>query len=117
MKVILCSAFGAVALIFLLSADSTAQQTQRRGSINSRQQNQRQRIRQGVQTGELTRQETRRLVGEQVQIRHMEARFRRSGDGLTGRERFRLQRELNQASRHIRRQTHDGQDYDPPRRP
>jgi len=45
----------------------------------------------------------------------MEDRFRDSGDGLSPRERVRLQRELNEASRHIYRQKHDRQDYDPPR--
>lgn len=117
MRTIVCSALGALALVFMLSADSAAQQSPRRGSINSRQQNQRQRIRQGVRSGELTARETGRLVAEQVHINRMEDRFRTSGDGLSNRERVRLQRELNQSSRHIRRQKHDEQDRQPPVRP
>lgn len=113
MKTILYSAFGVLALTFLLSADSSAQ---RRTNINERQHNQRQRIGQGIRSGELTARETARLAREQVQIQRMENRFRASGDGLSNRERVRLQHELNQASQHIYRQKHDRQDY-PIRRP
>lgn len=113
MKTILYSAFGVLTLTFLLSADSAAQ---RRSGINERQQNQRQRIGQGLRSGELTARETARLAREQVHIQRMENRFRSSGDGLNDRERARLQRELNQSSRHIYRQKHDRQDY-PRRRP
>lgn len=116
MKTIFYSAFAAVALTFLLSSDSAAQQRYKSNSINERQQNQRQRIKQGVGSGELTARETGRLAAEQVRIGRMEARFRASGEGLNNRERVRLQRELNQSSRHIYRQKHDRQDY-PIRRP
>lgn len=113
MKTILYSALGVFALSLVMSIDAAAQ---RKFNINERQQNQNQRIRQGVGSGELTARETGRLAREQVQIRRMEARFRASGDGLSNRERVRLQRELNQSSRHIYRQKHDQQDY-PIRRP
>jgi hypothetical protein len=78
--------------------------------INERERNQQQRIRQGVRSGELTRREALRLEREQAQIRFAEARARRSGGEFTLRERARIQRELNQSSRHIRRQKHDRQD-------
>ncbi|MGD9561444.1 MAG: hypothetical protein AB7F88_05270 [Pyrinomonadaceae bacterium] len=113
MRTILYSSLGVLALTFLLCADSVAQ---RKFNVNGRQHNQRQRIGQGVRSGELTVRETARLTREQVQIRRMENRFRTSGDGLSNRERVRLQRELNQSSRHIYRQKHDRQDY-PIRRP
>lgn len=114
MKTILYSIFGVFALTIVMSVDAAAQ---RKFSINGREQNQVQRIRQGVGSGELTARETGRLAAEQVQIRRMEARFRASGDGLSNRERLRLQRELNQSSRHIYRQKHDDQSYPPIRRP
>jgi len=79
-------------------------------SINDRERNQQQRIRQGIRGGELTRQEALRLEREQARIRFAEARARRSGGEFTPRERTRIQRELNQSSRHIRRQKHDRQD-------
>jgi hypothetical protein len=67
------------------------------------------RIARGVRSGELTRRETARLLAEQAYIRAEEYRFRHTGGGLSPRERLRLQRDLNRASRHIYRQTHDGQ--------
>lgn len=109
MKTILYSALGVLALTFFITIDSAAQR--RPNGINQRQQNQRQRIAQGVGSGELTARETARLAREQVQIQRLENRFRASGDGLSLRERVRLQHELNQSSRHIYRQKHDRQDY------
>ncbi len=79
-------------------------------SINERERNQQQRIRQGVRSGELTHREALRLEREQARIRLAEARARRSGGEFTLRERARVQRELNQSSRHIRHQKHDRQD-------
>lgn len=108
MKTILTISFGIVVCLMELTSDATAQ---RRGSIDDRQRNQRTRISNGIRSGELTARETARLAREQVHIRVMEHRFRRSGDGLSDRERLRLQRELNQSSRHIYRQKHDRQDY------
>jgi hypothetical protein len=116
MKTILYSALGALALTFLLSVDSAAQGKFKPNGINQRQQNQRQRIAQGLGSGELTARETARLAREQVQIQRMENRFRSSGDGLSQRERARLQYELHQSSWHIYKQKHDRQDY-PIRRP
>jgi hypothetical protein len=84
----------------------------RLGRINQRERQQQQRIREGIRDGELTRREAGRLQVEQAQIRLQEARARRSGGEFTARERLRIQRELNQSSRHIYRQKHDRQDRD-----
>ena len=111
MLTILTISFGVLMCLAFAVSDASAQ---RRGSINERQQNQRQRIGSGVRSGELTARETARLAREQAQIHRMESRFRRSGDEFTNRERYRLQRELNQSSRHIYRQKHDRQDYPRP---
>jgi hypothetical protein len=72
-------------------------------NINERQQNQRERIKDGVQNGELNRRETHRLIHEQSDIRRLERRLRNSGDEFTRAERARVQRQLNHSSRHIRR--------------
>jgi hypothetical protein len=58
----------------------------------------------------LTRREAGRLASEQAQIAVLEARARRSGGEFTTRERARIRHELNQSSRHIYKQKHDGQD-------
>jgi uncharacterized protein YdeI (BOF family) len=79
-------------------------------TINERQDNQRDRIRQGVQSGELTRVEAARLRRQEAQIRLNEARARQSGGEFTPRERARIQRQLDRESGRIYRQKHDAQD-------
>ncbi len=79
------------------------------GSINRREHRQIQRIAQGARSGQLTVRETARLLAEQAAIRAEEFRFRHSGGGLSPRERLKLERDLNRASRDIYRQKHDGQ--------
>jgi hypothetical protein len=76
---------------------------------DARQQNQRERIAQGVQNGELTMRETRRLAAGQVHLNRVERRVESDGV-VTARERARLHREANQQSRRIQRQKHDAQD-------
>ena len=95
----------AVALGTILALSGIAQA----GSINRREHRQIQRITQGVRSGELTNRETARLLTEQAYIRAEEYRFRHSGNGLSARERLRLQHDLNRASRDIYRQKHDAQ--------
>ena len=103
--------FASFIVICGLSAISFAQNGSRpRGNVNQRQQNQRDRIKGGVQSGELTRKESARLISEQRQINRMEDRLRESGDGLTKKEHIRLAHQQNQANRHIYKQKHDEQD-------
>lgn len=83
--------------------------------VNNRQQNQHQRIKQGVRSGELTRRETGVLAREQRDIRQLERAYKSDGE-LTRAERVDLHREQNQASRHIYNQKHDAQDR-PTRQP
>jgi len=75
---------------------------------DARQQNQRERIYNGVGSGELTMRETRRLAGGQVHLNRVERRVEADGV-VTGRERVHLQHEANQQSRRIYRQKHDAQ--------
>ena len=86
--------------------------TQRRArdpGVNARQHNQRDRIQQGVRSGELTRREAGRLSHEQRDVRQLERAYRSDG-ALTGAERRDLHQEQNAASRHIYNQKHDAQD-------
>ena len=76
-------------------------------SINARERHEQERIRQGVRSGELTPQETKRLELEQRRIRIQEQLARRNG--LTPQERARLQKELDKASQDIYKQKHDDQ--------
>jgi hypothetical protein len=75
---------------------------------DARQQSQRERIVNGVQNGELTMRETRRLAGGQVHLNRVERRA--EADGVVTRaERAHMQHEENQQSRRIYRQKHDAQ--------
>jgi uncharacterized membrane protein YebE (DUF533 family) len=76
---------------------------------DARQQNQRERIVNGAQSGELTKRETGRLVAGQVHLNRVEQRAKSDGV-VTKRERAHLQHEANQQSRRIHRQKHDAQD-------
>ncbi len=76
--------------------------------LNQRQQNQAERISQGVRSGELTRPESRRLVHGQRDLRRAERTAKADGEVTAG-ERARLQHKANQQSRRIYRQKHDGQ--------
>ena len=93
------------ALLLGLSAVSFA-------GINGRQYREQQRIRQGIRSGELTRREAWMLEGEQARIRAYERYARRDGY-VSPRERARLDRGLDRASRDIYRQKHDRQDRNP----
>ena len=78
------------------------------GTIKKREQIQRERIQQGVNSGELTRPEAQRLRVEQARVHATEARAKKDGV-VTPRERAKLNRELNVTSRNIFRQKHDQQ--------
>jgi hypothetical protein len=93
------------ALLLGLSAVSFA-------GINGRQHREQQRIREGIRSGELTRREAVRLEAEQARIRGYERYARRDGY-ISPRERARLDRELDRASRDIYHQKHDRQDRNP----
>lgn len=78
-------------------------------TINERQRRQQQRIRQGIREGEIIAREAARLEREQLSIRRQERRIRSDGE-VTRVERARLQRQLNQSSRHINRATNNKRD-------
>ena len=76
--------------------------------IDARERNQRERIAQGVQSGELTRPETRRIVRGEARL-HRHERIARSDGIVTRAERFRLHRHSDRMSGRIYRQKHDVQ--------
>jgi hypothetical protein len=80
-----------------------------KGNINHRQDRQQDRIYHGIRDGQLTPHEAARLESQEGRIAAAEARDRRSGDGLSARERVQLERMLDRENRQIYRQTHDDQ--------
>jgi len=76
--------------------------------VDQRQANQERRIEQGVASGQLNARETLRVEREQKHIASAEAKA--EGDGkVTPKERARLARMQNKASRDIHHQKHDAQ--------
>lgn len=82
-------------------------------NINQRQQNQTNRIQEGVENGNLTPQETQRLTRQEARINDLEAKDRASGGRLSMRERAELNRLLNTESGRIYHQRHDKQGTQP----
>jgi len=77
--------------------------------LDAREHNQRQRIAQGIRSGELTRPEARRLIAGERRL-HRQERFAKSDGVVTPRERARLQQDADRMSRRIYRQKHDPQE-------
>jgi hypothetical protein len=99
---------GILITVFCLAAFSLAN-AQSTKKIRHTQKHQTMRINQGVRSGELTRQETKRLVREQKHIQH-EKRLARADGKVTRRERKHIRQDQRVASRDIYRQKHDKQD-------
>jgi hypothetical protein len=112
MKTLSAALLTLAGVLAVASASQADTRNTRDPHVNARQQNQRERIQQGVKSGELTRRETGRLVEEQRDVRQLERAYKSDGT-LTGAERRDLQHEQNQASRDIYRQKHDDQDRPP----
>jgi hypothetical protein len=74
--------------------------------IQQREQNQQQRIDQGVKSGQLTPREAGKLEGEQAKIKQDEARMKSDGK-LTKAERAKLKRDQNKANKDIYRKKHN----------
>ena len=100
--------FGAVLLVgtmVFLGANSVFAGTNDPG-IQQREQNQERRIDQGVASGQLTPREAGILETKEARIQQNEARMKADGN-LTVRERRKLNRQQNQASRAIYRKKHN----------
>ena len=76
--------------------------------LDAREHNQRERIAQGLRSGELTRPEARRLIAGERRL-HRHERYANSDGVVTRGERIRLQQNANRISRRIYRQKHDPQ--------
>ncbi len=97
-----------VAMVFaLVTADAAMA-----GRVKNRQVKQQKRIHQGTQSGELTKRETRRLQKEQRHINRAKKRAMSDGN-VTPKERVRLERKQDRASRHIYRGKHNDRKQTP----
>jgi hypothetical protein len=78
-------------------------------NINARQAQLDARIDQGIRSGDLTRREAIRLRTEFKSIADLEARYRRSGHGLTAEERRELDRRFDALAQQVYAEKHDRQ--------
>ena len=93
------------AIIMGVSFFANAQSTPKATKTQVRQTS---RIAQGVENGELTRRETRRLERQQKHIQH-EKRMAKADGVVTRRERANIRKDQKIANRSIYRQKHDAQ--------
>jgi len=77
--------------------------------VNARQENQQERLTNGLQSGSLTQKEYDRLQTQQGNLASLESKYRESGNGLNPYERARLDAAQDALSRNINRQAHDAQ--------
>ena len=99
-----------VSTLFVFSAvfTQTAHANSNSPGIDHKQNNQKGRIVQGIDSGSLTGREAVRLGVKQGRVHNKEQRFKSDGQ-FTARERAVIHRDLFRASKTIYRQKHDGQ--------
>ncbi len=95
--------------LLILASSFSAQLLAGTPVLDERQKNQNTRIKQGINSGELTKKEARKLVQGQKQLRKMERKAKADGK-VNKKERARLQHKANVESDKIYRNKHDAQD-------
>ena len=101
--------FSLIAALALFACSHAASAQTATPGINARQHNERDRIHQGVASGELTRPEAARLRAREADIR--QDKVAAKSDGVVTRdERQDIRKDERRASRAIYRQKHDGQE-------
>ncbi|MSQ63659.1 MAG: hypothetical protein EXR33_07485 [Betaproteobacteria bacterium] len=96
------------AAVFAVLAVPTFAQTTSTPRIDQRQENQQQRIDQGVKSGQLNQKEAARLEKGQARVQKLEDRATADGK-VTAKERAKIERAQNKESRRIYREKHDKQ--------
>ena len=95
-----------VVLVTLIAFTAPAWAGTNDPGVNKRQHRQKNRIKQGVKSGELTKEEAQSLRGEQKAI-HMKEKAFKSDGTLTKDERKDLHQDLNQSSQRIHEEKHN----------
>jgi len=100
--------FSSAATLLLIASAALAQAQTRTPVVNAREHNQRDRIRQGVASGELNRREAARLQGREAAL-NAQKRAARADGVVTQEERHNLRQTQKQNSQAIYHQKHDAQ--------
>jgi len=108
MKTLITSKKFLTATAFILASafSQGAYADKHRLNINEKQKNQKQRIVQGVKSGELTIRETARLSKQQISIQRQKKQFKSDGT-FTKRERLKIRKRQQKASKNIYRKKHN----------
>ncbi|MFN8357252.1 MAG: hypothetical protein U0Y10_22540 [Spirosomataceae bacterium] len=77
--------------------------------VNERQKNQKERTQQGVESGELTKREAKKIKQQQENVKDYEAKLRSDGE-LSDKDKAKLNVAQNQASKSIYRKKHNKRD-------
>lgn len=97
-----------IAATLVIALDGFAADRPHDPGVNTRQHHQKDRIKQGVKSGELTKDEAKQLNQERREIRKEEHDYKADGK-LTPAERKDLHQDMNQLSKDIHEQKHDGE--------
>ncbi len=95
-------------LVLSITATITITTTTNAANINQRQHSQRNRIKQGIKSGELTTREAKQLIKHGKMIKQKEQAYKSDGI-LTIKERLDLQKRLDKQNQAIYNQKHDRQ--------
>ena len=98
----------AVATVMLVAFTAPVFAAEHPRNINKRQAVQQRRIAEGIESGTLTAREAATLEKQEARINALEAKDRKSGGGLSPKERAELNRLLNTESHRIYKAKHDG---------
>lgn len=100
---------GGFVLAPAVSAEDEQPAAKKKQRVNARQVKQRERIKDGLKNKSLTRKEAKKLRKQQKKIREKEAKMRQSGGKLTKKERAKLEKMQDKASKNIKKQKSDKQ--------
>lgn len=100
----------AFVIVLLCMPPSWAERKTHSPKVNRREHHQKNRIRQGVKSGELSKEEAQTLKQEQKNIHSKEKEYKSDGT-LSKEERKELHKELNEASQNIYEEKHDAEKH------
>ncbi len=98
----------AMALVLTVAFVTPLLAGDRTPGVDRRQHRQKERIKQGVRSGEITKEEAKALRQEGMAIREKEKAFKSDGV-VTREERRELHQDLNERSKHIVQEKHDAE--------
>ena len=78
-------------------------------NIKKREKRQKDRVDQGIESGELTKKEAAKLRAQEAKLHREIKKDRRDGGGLTAKERVKIDAKQDRLSRRIAKQKHDKQ--------